>query len=81
VDVPEAGTAPQRRPRERVRRPAAAVLAASADTVVTPADVAEAPAAAPEVEHAEAGADPEGPGEAESGSKRRGWWSRALGGS
>jgi ribonuclease E len=81
VEVPEAGTAPQRRPRERVRRPAAAVLAASADTAVTPADVAEAPAAAPEVEHAEAGAGPEGPGEAESGSKRRGWWSRALGGS
>jgi ribonuclease E len=67
VDVPEAD-APQRRPRERVRKPVTAVLAdvaAAAVEAVLPAREPEAPAeaetppAVPEAEAAEAQAEPE----------------------
>jgi ribonuclease E len=85
VEVPEAD-APQRRTRERVRRPAAAVLSdAGAPEAAAPDAQPEEPAepapdAAPEPAEA-AGAEAPERDEAASGSKRRGWWSRALGGS
>jgi ribonuclease E len=83
VEVPEAD-APQRRRRERVRKPVTAVLAeviSDAVAAVAPrADEREdaAPPEAPEASAPEA--EPEAPPErADEGPKRRGWWSRALG--
>ena len=106
VEVPESD-APQRPARQRVRKPATAVLAevvSAAVEAVTPegaapvpeadvvAEAVPAPAAEPEPEPvpgaAEQAAELERePAVAETGErreeepKRRGWWSRALGGS
>jgi len=93
VEVPEAD-APQPRRRERVRKPATAVLAEvptpakSADTDEAEDPAPGAPAKEPggeaEPDRSELmGADDAEPseGDHESGPKRRGWWSRALGGS
>jgi ribonuclease E len=95
VEVPEAD-APQRRTRERVRKPAAAVLSgvpvASVEEAVaarTPAPAPEPAEAATDVEAeprpaeaaAEVEAEPQPAEKTEEAPKRRGWWSRALGGS
>jgi ribonuclease E len=94
VEVPEAN-APQRRTRERVRKPAAAVLSEVAVASVGEAVAAPAEIPAPEPEPAETAAEPEAVPEPEDepeavpepaekpdeAPKRRGWWSRALGGS
>jgi ribonuclease E len=85
VDVPEAD-APQRRGRPRVRVPVAAVLAeapAADEAVAEPVPRAEPPAATPpqpESEPAEAAPALAGDAAEPQASKRRGWWSRALGG-
>jgi ribonuclease E len=103
VDVPEAD-APQRRTRERVRKPVTAVLAEAASAVVEAVKPAAAPAEPAEPEAATEPAEPEAPAAPETagsagpepqpepepepepekapgGPKRRGWWSRAIGGS
>ena len=88
VEVPEYD-APQRRSRERVRKPAAAVLtdvAAATVTVLeeTPAasELSEAaPEAETEIVAAEPTADDQPAPSRTEGRKRRGWWSRAIGGS
>jgi ribonuclease E len=96
VEVPEAN-APQRRTRERVRKPAAAVLSEVAVASVGEAVAAPAEAQAPEPEPepaetiaepeaapepaAETQAEPQPAEKPEEAPKRRGWWSRALGGS
>lgn len=89
VEVPESD-APRRRGRERVRQPAAAAAARAAEAVraeETAGEVAttEAPPPVaeiePEPEPAEAGAEPaEASATPKEGPKRRGWWSRAMGG-
>jgi ribonuclease E len=92
VEVPEAD-APQRRTRERVRKPVTAVLAEVTSAIVSgavpgrsaaeepeaPAEDPEAPAEEPEAAREEAAQETEAP--EPSGPKRRGWWSRAIGGS
>ncbi len=85
VEVPEAD-APQRRTRERVRKPVTAVLAEVTSAIVsgavpgeTAAEEPEAPAEEPEAAPEEAAQETEAP--EPSGPKRRGWWSRAIGGS
>ena len=80
--MPEAD-APQRRRRERVRKPVTAVLAeviSDAVAAITPEPrrgrgrgAAEAAPPPPEP------APDEAPERSEEGPKRRGWWSRALG--
>jgi ribonuclease E len=87
VEVPESD-APQRRSRERVRKPVAAVLTDVAAVTVeedTPTAAQEAaptePEPEPETVAAEAPAEePPAPAQTD-GRKRRGWWSRAIGGS
>jgi ribonuclease E len=70
VEVPESD-APQRRPRERVRKPVTAVLAEAVfGAAEEPEPAPEAPAAEPE---------PAGEEAAKPAPKRRGWWSRTLG--
>jgi hypothetical protein len=69
VEVPEAD-APQRRGRERVRKPAAAVLAGVATATVEASDPDGEPEPTPEDQQ-----------NTDESPKRRGWWSRALGGS
>ncbi len=92
VDVPETD-APQRRTRERVRKPVTAVLAEVTSATVEGAAPAEpeAPVAEPAdpepaAEAATPPAEPEAAADAaeekpDDGPKRRGWWSRALSGS
>jgi ribonuclease E len=104
VEVPEAD-APQRRRRERVRKPVTAVLADVVTAIVegkVPEEAPSAEAARPPEVEAETPASGSEPGpapepepvepateieeapqsaEKEEAPKRRGWWSRALGGS
>ena len=81
VEVPETD-APQRRRRERVRKPVTAVLAeviSDAVAAITPErreeEAAEEEEATPPAEPAPDAASER----SEEGPKRRGWWSRALG--
>jgi ribonuclease E len=94
VAVPETGVTASRRPRERVRKPVEAVLGAveapAPDEVAATALAAEPepepePASAPEPAPVPEPVMAEGPAPAPVAApvperKRRGWWSRALGG-
>ncbi len=81
VEVPESD-APQRRSRERVRKPVTAVLAEVEPVTATetPAPEEPTPSAKPDREPEPATADAGSAPTESDGPKRRGWWSRALSG-